>query len=280
MHHLILGYGYCGYYLAQELLEHHQQVTVVSRQLKKELELSKLHHITHDLEYPFYWNEPNSIIYYLIPPPSQGTRDTFLKQFLNQSTLNAKKIIYFGSSGVYGNHQGAWVDELSTCLIDSPRQQRRWDAEQQWLAYCQQHNKELSLLRIAGIYGPNRIPVDAAKSKIPIIKSTEAPFTNHIFVRDLALIAYLLGQKQTPFTVYNIADGNPTHMGELQQAVARVLGIESAPYESFDQAWEKASPMKREFMQASKRLKINLLKTALGEDIQFTCMYDAIKQSL
>ncbi|HAT1597044.1 TPA: SDR family oxidoreductase [Legionella pneumophila] len=280
MHHLILGYGYCGYYLAQELLEHHQQVTVVSRQLKKELELSKLHHITHDLEYPFYWNEPNSIIYYLIPPPSQGTRDTFLKQFLNQSTLNAKKIIYFGSSGVYGNHQGAWVDELSTCLIDSPRQQRRWDAEQQWLTYCQQHNKELSLLRIAGIYGPNRIPVDAAKSKIPIIKSTEAPFTNHIFVRDLALIAYLLGQKQTPFTVYNIADGNPTHMGELQQAVARVLGIESAPYESFDQAWEKASPMKREFMQASKRLKINLLKTALGEDIQFTCMYDAIKQSL
>ncbi|HAT8123263.1 SDR family oxidoreductase [Legionella pneumophila] len=280
MHHLILGYGYCGYYLAQELLEHHQQVTVVSRQLKKELELSKLHHIPHDLEYPFYWNEPNSIIYYLIPPPSQGTCDTFLKQFLNQSTLNAKKIIYFGSSGVYGNHQGAWVDELSTCLIDSPRQQRRWDAEQQWLAYCQQHNKELSLLRIAGIYGPNRIPVDAAKSKIPIIKSTEAPFTNHIFVRDLVLIAYLLGQKQTPFTVYNIADGNPTHMGELQQAVARVLGIESTPYESFDQAWEKASPMKREFMQASKRLKIDLLKTTLGEDVQFTCMYDAIKQSL
>ncbi|HAT8179368.1 TPA: SDR family NAD(P)-dependent oxidoreductase [Legionella pneumophila] len=280
MHHLILGYGYCGYYLAQELLGHHQQVTVVSRQLKKELELSKLHHITHDLEYPFHWNEPDSIIYYLIPPPPQGNCDTFLKQFLNQSSLNAKKIIYFGSSGVYGNHQGAWVDELSACLIDSPRQQRRLDAEQQWLTYCQQHNRELSLLRIAGIYGPNRIPVDAAKSKTPIIKSTEAPFTNHIFVKDLALIAYLLGQKQTPSTVYNVADGNPTHMGELQQTVASVLGVESAPWESFDQAWEKASPMKREFMRASKRLKIDLLKTVLGEDIQFTCLCDAIKQSL
>ncbi|CZG70970.1 SDR family oxidoreductase [Legionella pneumophila serogroup 1] len=280
MHHLILGYGYCGYYLAQELLGHHQQVTVVSRQLKKELELSKLQHISHDLEYPFHWSEPDSIIYYLIPPPSQGTCDTFLQQFLNQSSLNAKKIIYFGSSGVYGNHQGAWIDELSACIIDSPRQQRRLDAEQQWLAYCQQHNKELSLLRIAGIYGPNRIPVDAAKSKIPIIKPTEAPFTNHIFVKDLALIAYLLGQKQTTSAVYNVADGNPTHMGELQQTVANALGIESASYESFEQAWEKASPMKREFMRASKRLKIDMLKAALGEDIQFTSLYDAVKQSL
>lgn len=92
MHHLILGYGYCGYYLAQELLGHHQQVTVVSRQLKKELELSKIQHISHDLEYPFHWNEPDSIIYYLIPPSSQGTCDTFLQRFLNQSSLNAKKL--------------------------------------------------------------------------------------------------------------------------------------------------------------------------------------------
>lgn len=38
--------------------------------------------------------------------------------------------------------------------------------------------------------------------------------------------------------------------------------------------------MKREFMRASKRLKIDMLKTALGEDIQFTSLYDAVKQSL
>ncbi|WP_241480568.1 hypothetical protein [Legionella norrlandica] len=108
MHHLILGYGYCGYYLAQELLKRQQQVTAVSRQLKKDWELPNLHHIMHDLQYPFHWHNPNSIIYYLIPPPSQSNQDILLNQFLKQSSLNAKKIIYFGSSGVYGDHQGAW----------------------------------------------------------------------------------------------------------------------------------------------------------------------------
>lgn len=280
MHHLILGYGYCGYYLAQELLARQQKVTAVSRELKKELELPKLDHVLHDLQYPFQWNDTNSIIYYLIPPPPQGTRDVFLNQFLNQSSFNAKKIIYFGSSGVYGDHQGAWIDESSTCIIDSSRQQRRLDAEQQWLIYCNQHNIELSLLRIAGIYGPNRLPIGAAISRTPVISPVEAPFTNHIFVKDLACIAYLLGQVQTPLIIYNIADGNPMRMGELQQTVAKTLEIELAPYESFAQAWEKASPMKREFMRASKRLKLDRLKAILGKKIELTQLYDAIKQSL
>jgi nucleoside-diphosphate-sugar epimerase len=280
MHHLILGYGYCGYYLAQELLKHDQHVTALSRHLPPELQLPQLRHLNHDLNQPFNWTKSNTIIYYLIPPPSQGEKDTFLRQFLGQSMIKAKKVIYFGSSAVYGNHQGNWVNEQSTCFIDNSRQLRRLDAEQQWLNYCNPNSIQPIILRIAGIYGPQRLPIEAAKAQTPIIEGDKTPYTNHIYVKDLAAIAYLLAKCQTPYSLYNIADGDPQPMGTLQQLVAQSLGIEPATYESWKQAWERASPMKREFMKGSKRLQIELLKQSLGSNLSLTHLNDAIQQSL
>ncbi|WP_241480569.1 hypothetical protein [Legionella norrlandica] len=172
------------------------------------------------------------------------------------------------------------MDESSTCHISSPRQQRRLDAEQQWITYSKQHHMELSLLRIAGIYGPNKIPIEAAQLKTPVIDPREAPYTNHIYVIDLVFIAYLLSQIHTKLSVYNVADGIPMLMGELQQTVAKIIKIAPAPYESYAQAWERSSSIKREFIQASKRLNIDRLKNRLGKKIEFTPLFDAIKQCL
>jgi nucleoside-diphosphate-sugar epimerase len=280
MHHLILGYGYCGYYLAQELLKHKEQVTSVSRHLNPQWALPQVHHIIHDLNHPFNWPESESIIYYLIPPSSHGEEDIFLKRLLSQSVLKAKKVLYFGSSAVYGNHQGAWVTEQSACHINNSRQLRRLDAEQQWLAYCGTNNIEPILLRIAGIYGPHRIPMDAAKAQTPIVEREEASYTNHIFVKDLATIATLLSKSSTAQSLYNIADGNPHPMGTLQQLVAKAKGIAQAPYESWPQAWDRASLMKREFMQSSKRLNIESLKKTLDCNLSLTCLEVAIQQSI
>ncbi|WP_298625425.1 NAD-dependent epimerase/dehydratase family protein [uncultured Legionella sp.] len=280
MHHLILGYGYCGYYLAQELLNNNQKVAALSRHLDPQKQLPGLKHITQDLSTPVYWDEPNTIIYYLIPPSAQGERDLLLKEFLKQSLIKAKKIIYFGSSGVYGNHQGAWITEESPCFIDNPRQLRRLDAEHQWMEYCKQHHIDAVLLRIAGIFGPHRLPIEAASTQTPLIEQGKAPYTNHIFVKNLARIAFLLGQKQITYPIYNIADGDPRPMGTLQQLVATLLNKEPAPYESLEHALERASPMKREFINGSKRLAINLLKTTLGNSLSLNTLEDAVSQSL
>jgi nucleoside-diphosphate-sugar epimerase len=280
MHHLILGYGYCGYYLAQILLREKQQVTTVSRHLDENMRLPGLNHVIHDLTSPLHWDEPETVLYYLIPPPSQGNTDSILKHFLEQSHIQTQKIIYFGSSGVYGNHQGTWVNEESPCFIQHPRQMRRLDAEQQWLTYSKENNIEPILLRIAGIYGPERLPIDAAKACTPLIEKSKAPLINHIYVRDLASIAYQLSQRKTPYSLYNIADGNPQPMGTLQQQVAQVLGIPTAPYEAWQSAWEKASPMKREFMQGSKCLSIERLQNTLGNSLIFTAQNEAIKNSV
>lgn len=279
MHHLILGYGYCGYYLAQELLKDNQQVTAVSRHLDNEMKLPHLSHLKFDLNKPLHWTEPDTTVYYLIPPPSQGNYDSFLRQFLTQSVIKAKKIIYFGSSGVYGNHHGAWVDERSECVITNPRQLRRLDAEHQWLDYCNQQAIECILLRVAGIYGPHRLPIEAAKTKMPLIERDEAPFTNQIYIKDLASIAYSLASASNARGLYSVADGDPQPMGTLQQRVAEALNLEQAPIESWNQTFERASPMKREFMHASKKLSIQRLKATMGTTLSLTPMLKAISQS-
>ena len=280
MHHLILGYGYCGYYLAQELLRHGARVTTVSRHVAAEMQLAEATHLYHDLTQPFEWLESDSIIYYLIPPQATGEHDLMLKQLLDNSNIKCRKVVYFGSSGVYGQHQGAWVNEHSPCIITHERQKRRLDAEQQWQDYCVAHHSELAILRIAGIYGPNRLPIDAAKAQTPVIIDAQAPYTNPIYVDDLAAVAYLLGQKTTEQSIYNIADGQPQPMGTLQKLLAAASALPPAPSERFEQAWSRASAMKREFMASSKRLVIDRLLETLGDSFSLTPLNKGLYLSL
>ncbi|WP_019218139.1 hypothetical protein [Legionella tunisiensis] len=68
--------------------------------------------------------------------------------------------------------------------------------------------------------------------------------------------------------------------GTLQQQVAQALGLEAAPYESWEQMWAISSPMKREFMLASKRLSIDVLRATLKETLTLTSLSDAVINSL
>lgn len=280
MHHLIIGYGYCGYYLARLLLEKQQAVTAISRHLDSSMQLKGLTHQRHDLKQPLIWQKNQTVLYYLIPPPEEGEVDSLLEQFLAHSSIQVAKVIYFGSSAVYGDHQGAWVDEQTSWRLGSLRQQRRANAEQQWLQFCEQRAAECILLRIGGIFGPGRVPLEAAKSQVPLIEPKEAPYSNMIYVRDLANIAYQLAIRNNLAGIYNVADGLPRPMGALQQELAKILELPPAPYLSWEQAWQQASPLKREFMQASKCLRIEALKTNLKQSLHFTPFNEAIRDSL
>lgn len=275
MHHLIIGYGYCGFHLAAQLLRQNMHVTAVSRTLAADYALDNLNHLPLDITQPFHWQTPDTILYYLIPPPADGDKDRLLHQFLQQSQLNIKKVIYFGSSGVYGEQHGQWVNEQSTCHMTHDRQRRRLHAEHLW----QQTSSAVVLMRIGGIYGQNRLPVQAAHQQSPLLKGDEAPWMNHIYVQDLVNIALQLALSPA-VGIYNVADGNPQKMGSLQRLTAEQLHLPQAPQHDWQSIWNKASPMKREFMQANKRLSIEKLKQTLGDKLFITPLQNAVKHSL
>lgn len=278
MHHLILGHGYCGHYLAQYLTNHQQSVTAVSRHNTFHLDSPHFNIITHDLNQAFTWSETDTFLYYFIPPPNQGIQDDLLAQFIAQSHLKVSKVIYCSSSGVYGDQQGQWIDEQAHCHVQYERQRRRLDAEQQWQQFCLKHAIPCLILRVAGIYGPQRLPIEAARQGLALIHPDESPFSNHIYVEDLAAIIASLGQCAQG--VFNVADGQPQLMGSLQHLTAKYLGLPTAPYQPFAEVWQQASSMKREFMSASKRLHIGKLQASLKSSLQLISLSDGIQRSL
>ena len=63
---------------------------------------------------------------------------------------------YLSTTAVYGDHQGAWVDEDTPVQPLTPRARQRILAEEQWRAT----GLPLHIFRLAGIYGPGRSVFD------------------------------------------------------------------------------------------------------------------------
>ena len=67
---------------------------------------------------------------------------------------------YLSTTGVYGDHGGAWVDETSPLTPNTDRGRARVAAESEWAAVCRQTKAPLHIFRLAGIYGPHRGPFE------------------------------------------------------------------------------------------------------------------------
>src|SRR6478609_5190091 len=91
-----------------------------------------------------------------IPPGDRG--DLVLAHFAETiaSVARLDRIVYLSTIGVYGDHQGAWIDEDAPLEPNSTRNGARAIAAQQWLALGERTGKKITILRLAGIYGPGR----------------------------------------------------------------------------------------------------------------------------
>jgi nucleoside-diphosphate-sugar epimerase len=246
MEHVFFGFGYCAQYLAKHL----QTGIAISR--NPHLDIA---HIQADVAVPGLQLPDSYVMYYFIPPKPGHDEDILLKNCLVHLPKPPQKIIYIGSSGIYGHHQGQWVNENSPCYIRSHRQALRQSSEHILTAYAKEHHLPCALLRVAGIYGPDRLP----ETNAPIISPEQAPLMNHIFIEDLAIILKILGTSVTFDGVLNIADGDPKPMGYLQQQVAIKYQRPLPEQIDFQTAWDLASDMKKEFMSQNKQLSIEVL---------------------
>lgn len=253
MQHVLLGYGYVAKYLALALSQKQSQVVAFSRTAIKTSLPHFRHHVIDDgcLKSAL---AQHYVLYYFIPPQFDNHSDVVLQNYLTQLSPLPQKIIYVGSSGIYGDHQGHLVDEASSLNIETPRQQARLSAETQLKSFAQEHHIPLALLRVAGIYGPNRLPIEAALRQEPLIYPDKAPLINHIYIKDMVEILVKLGQELTYHGTLNICDGHPQPMGSLQAKIAKYFNYPPSPYQDFAETYAKASPMKKEFMTQNKQL--------------------------
>lgn len=278
MNILLIGYGYLSKHLLKILTAENHKVWVISRSARPEELLPPVQYLQGSATSAVIPNEHFNLAFYTIPP--SDVNDSVLQKFLEQLQDRADTLVYCGASSVYGDYQGQWVQEESPCKAKTPRELYRLHAEQLCLNWAKAKNRRSLILRVAGIYGPGRLPIEAALAQQPLIHPDEAPWSNLISIYDLAYIAYYLGLHGTKSEVFNIADGTPLPMGSLQAEVAEQLGVPPAPYESFAQLYAEASPKRRDFMQSSKRLCIAKLQQALPKEYTLLELPEGVARAL
>ena len=90
-------------------------------------------------------------------PPREGA-GAALDRFASAiaAAPDLRRVVYYSTIGVYGDHAGAWVDETSPTRTRTARGLARLKDEARWTAAARARGIEADILRLAGIYGPGR----------------------------------------------------------------------------------------------------------------------------
>jgi nucleoside-diphosphate-sugar epimerase len=186
-----------------------------------------------------------------------------------------RRIVYYSTIGVYGDHAGEWVDETSATRTRTARGRARLEDEARWTAAARTRGAEADILRLAGIYGPGRnalVNVRRGEAR-RIIKRGQV--FNRAHVDDIAEISRLVLTRGLNGQVWNVADDEPAPPQAVIAYAAALLGLEPPPEEPFDQA--RLSPMAREFYADNKRVSIAKAKAELGFALAYPTYREGLK---
>ena len=209
-----------------------------------------------------------------IPPGEDG--DPVLAHH-RDDLAGAENLVWIGylsTTGVYGDHGGAWVDEDTPVAPISERARRRVQAEQDWLAFGAGTGKAVHIFRLAGIYGPGRSVLDALKAGTArnIVKPGQV--FSRIHVVDLAAVLQASMERPRSQAIYNVCDDEPAPPQDVLAYGAKLLGMacpKPVPFEDAD-----LSPMARSFYGENKRVRNRLIKEELGVSL----LYPSYRQGL
>jgi nucleoside-diphosphate-sugar epimerase len=138
---------------------------------------------------------------------------------------NVQRFIYISTTGVYGTSGGEWVDESTPPDPQRDGGRASLAAEQILAAHALGANS--LILRLAGIYGPGRIPFIRELRAGEPIPAPSHGYLNLIHVDDAAAVV-VAADRSPSFDggprVYCVSDGFPVERGEFYREVARQIG--------------------------------------------------------
>ncbi len=237
------GLGYCAQHLVDELDRSAWQVSHSVREGFASLKL------------------PENITHVLISIPPQDGVDIVLQHHLQalQALPNLQWVGYLSSTVVYGDHDGAWVDETAALRSITVRGKARIKAEQAWM----DSGLPVNVFRLSGIYGPGR------NALLQLQRGTAKRIykENHVFSRihvaDIVAMLQASIAHEEAGEIYNVADDMPAAQHEVVAYAAELLGIDPPPLVPFEKA--ELSPMAASFYQDSRKINNRKLKALLPE---------------
>jgi nucleoside-diphosphate-sugar epimerase len=166
---------------------------------------------------------------------------------------------YLSTVGVYGNYDGAWVDETAERRPVSKRSVMRVAAEQDWLQLGTDIGRPAAILRLSGIYGPGRNAlVNLENGSARRLVKPDQVF-NRIHCDDIAGALWQLIDGNTG-GIFNVTDDLPAPPQDVVAYAASLMGVTPPPEIPFDAA--QLSPMARSFYGENKRVANAAIKAA------------------
>ncbi len=200
----------------------------------------------------------------LISAPPGANGDPVLRQHAADiATISSLQWLgYLSTTGVYGDRQGAWVDESAPLEPSGARGQRRVAAEAGWLELWRRHGLAVHLFRLAGIYGPDSNALATVRAGKAQRVDKPGQVFSRIHVADIAQVLRASMAKPNPGAAYNVCDDNPAAPEEVIRYACELLGVTPPPLVPFEVA--QLSPMARSFYDDNKRVRNDRIKTELG----------------
>jgi len=264
---LSLGHGYSARALAARLIPQGWRVIGTTRSAEKQDEIART-----GVE-PLLWpgtdlrpllQEVRHVLVSAGPGPEGDPVLAALGLDIAAIAPRLRWLGYLSTTGVYGDHKGAWVDEQTPLTPATKRGQARVEAEAAWQAIP---DLPLHIFRLAGIYGPGRGPFAKVRRGTArrIIKKGQV--FSRIHVEDIAQALVLSIARPDPGAIYNLCDDDPAPPQDVIGHAAELLGLPLPPAEDFETA--EMTPMARSFYAESKKVRNDHAKQALGWDPQF-----------
>jgi nucleoside-diphosphate-sugar epimerase len=254
---LIFGMGYTASRLAERLRREGWQVTGTRRMSggdaiafdDRAAVLTMLEQATHVLS--------------SVPPASEGGDPVLAAYGADIADAPAKWVGYLSSTGVYGDTDGAWVDESAP--IGTGRRTARAEADLAW-------QQRASVFRLPGIYGPGRSALErVAEGKAHRIDLPDQIFSR-VHVDDI--VSGVIASFGKSRAVYNLADDMPCSQNLVIEHACTLLGCEPPPLQSIETA--ALSPMARAFYAENRRISNQKAKRVLA----WRPVYSTYKQGL
>lgn len=161
---------------------------------------------------------------------------------------------YLSSTGVYGDTDGAWVDESAP--VGGGRRVARAEADACWL------ERDARVFRLPGIYGPDRSAIERVREGTAHRIDMPGQVFSRVHVEDIASGIAAAIATDLPPGAYNLADDEPASQNEVVEHACRLLGLAPPPLQSLVEA--NLSSAARAFYTENRRVANGRLKRETG----------------
>lgn len=279
---LIVGCGYVGQRLAEAWHANGETVYATTRsdERAKCLADSGYQPIVWDITKPPEAELPNveTVVFavgfdrHSAKASGQSIEDVYvrgLERVLHHCS-SAAKWIYLSSTGVYGQTDGSWVDEDSPCTPNRDGGKACLAAEQ-LLASHPIHGQQSVILRLAGIYGPDRLPQAKTLERNEPLAVAAKAYLNLIHVDDIVSIIQSCEAITTP-NVLCVSDGHPIARAEFYEYLAQLLGTPPPWFEPPEPGTSRA-----ERARGSKRVRNDKLLASIQPTFRYPTYREGLK---